>query len=104
MASLGLVGAAFLPPHRAGDLMLGVVIPLHCHLGFGAIITDYVPKRKFPIIYPVARAALLLATTGAIYGLYKYNTEDVGLTEGVARLWKAGSGGTAHQQSSHDAD
>lgn len=84
--------------------MLGVVLPLHCHLGFGAIITDYVPKRKFPLIYPVARTILLLTTTGTIYGLYKYNTEDVGLTEGVARLWRASSGGIAHQQAPHDTD
>lgn len=89
MASLGLLGAAFLVPGKMVDLALGVVLPLHCHIGFGAVITDYLPKRKFGLVYPLARAVLLAATAGTIYGLYQYNTKDVGICEGVSRLWRA---------------
>ncbi len=33
---------------------------------------------------------LLYAATGLnMYGLYRYNTEDVGITEGVKKLWHA---------------
>lgn len=90
MATLGLTGVAMMgPPLKLVDLALGVILPLHCHIGFGAIITDYLPKRKFPFIFPLARGILWLATGGTIYGLYQYNTKDVGLTEGIVRLWKA---------------
>lgn len=91
VASLGLLGAAFLVPGKMVDLALGVVIPLHCHIGFGAIITDYLPKRKFGLIYPLARFTLMAATVGTIYGLYQYNTKEVGICEGISRLWRAKS-------------
>lgn len=91
VASLALVAAAFATPHRLVDLALGVVFPLHCHIGFGAVITDYLPARKFPMAYPIVKALLYAGTAGTIYGLYQFNTRDVGLTEGVARLWKAKS-------------
>lgn len=88
VATLGLVSAAaFLPSSKLVDFGLGVVLPLHSHLGFMAIITDYLPKRKFPRIYPLATGALYAATAGCLYGLYLYNTKDVGITEGVKKLW-----------------
>lgn len=89
IASLALVGAAFATPHRLVDLALGIVFPLHGHVGFGAIVTDYLPARKFPRLNKLVMALLYAGTAGTIYGLYKYNTQDVGLTEGVTRLWTA---------------
>lgn len=91
MATLGAVGAAFVVPGKPVDLALGILLPLHSHIGFGAIITDYLPARKFPRIYVAAKALLLVGTTGAAFGLYKYNTCDVGICEGVHSLWKAKS-------------
>lgn len=89
VATLGLVGAAALQPHSMVDFALGFIVPVHCHIGFGAIITDYLPNRKFPVIYKFARGVLYATTALTIYGLYKYNTEDVGITEGVKALWQA---------------
>jgi succinate dehydrogenase (ubiquinone) membrane anchor subunit len=86
---LGLVGAALISPHKAVDFALGVVLPLHCHLGFDSVIVDYLPKRKFPTIYPLVKALLYIATAGTLYGLYQYNTKDVGISEGFGRLWNA---------------
>lgn len=72
-------------------MALGVLLPLHSHVGFGAIITDYLPARKFPRIYPITRTLLYVATAGTLYGLYQYNTSDVGICEGVQTLWEAKS-------------
>lgn len=91
VATLGLVGAAAVYPHAMVDFALGFVVPLHCHIGFGAIITDYLPARKFPVIYRFARGILYASTALTVYGLYKYNTEDVGITEGIKKIWKAKS-------------
>ncbi len=76
-------------PSRSVDMLLGIVLPLHCHVGFAAIITDYVPLRKFPAAYRALTAALYGATALTIYGLFLFNTKDVGLSEGVGRLWRA---------------
>lgn len=73
-------------------MALGVLLPLHSHVGFGAIITDYLPARKFPRIYGVARGILYVATAGTLYGLYEYNTRDVGICEGVRSIWNAKKG------------
>ena len=87
VASLGLVGTAAVYPHPMVDFALGFVIPIHCHIGFGAIITDYLPARKFPVIYRFSRGILYASTALTLYGLYKYNTEDVGIIEGVKKVW-----------------
>lgn len=89
VATLGVVGAAFIVPGKSVDMALGVLLPLHSHIGFGAIITDYLPKRKFPRVYLVARTLLYVGTTGVLFGLYQYNTTDVGICEGVRSLWQA---------------
>lgn len=71
------------------DLALGVVLPLHCHLGFAGIILDYLPKRKFGIVYPLSMGLLYVGTGLTLYGLYHFNTKDVGITEGFSRIWNA---------------
>lgn len=88
VASLGLVGSAFaFYPNKLVDFALGLVLPLHSHLGFSAIITDYLPQRKFPKVYPMAMGALYGLTGACLYGLYALNTEGPGLCEFVANVW-----------------
>ncbi|CAG8709463.1 3723_t:CDS:2, partial [Racocetra fulgida] len=36
--------------HPITDLFLGVILPFHCHLGFDAMITDYYPSRRSPVL------------------------------------------------------
>lgn len=84
-----LIGTAIYFPSSAVNMALGVALPIHIHTGFGAIITDYLPKRKFPMTYPVMRMLLYAATAGTLYGLYQFNTKDVGISEGMRRLWMA---------------
>lgn len=85
----GLIGAAAACPHKMIDFALGFVLPLHCHFGFESILMDYLHPRKFPVIGRFSKGALFAATGLSMYGLYRYNTEDVGITEGVKQLWHA---------------
>ena len=91
MFTLGLVGAAMaLPgPNHTVDFGLGVVLPLYAHVSFSGIILDYLPARRFPRIYPAMMGALYAGTAVCGLGLFKFNTQDVGITEAVGRVWTA---------------
>lgn len=91
VATLGFVAAAFVPmqSYALVDFGLAIALPLHSHIGFGAILTDYLPRRKYPSVYPLCRGVLLAATGLSIWGLYRFNTHDVGIVEGVRTVWKA---------------
>jgi len=87
------------------DGILGVSLIVHSHIGFDSIIVDYVHTRKFPLAGPIAAWALRAATGLAVWGVYEFNTNDVGtynlkswsecladwigLTELVKRTWTA---------------
>ncbi|OZJ04741.1 hypothetical protein BZG36_01804 [Bifiguratus adelaidae] len=71
------------------DMLLGVVLPLHCHLGFDSCITDYFDERKSPVLNKLMTWTLRAATVGVLVGCYQINTHDVGLTEMVGRAWVA---------------
>lgn len=75
--------------HPITDLCLGVILPIHCHIGFDAVITDYLPSRRTPIWNKVTTWGLRGATLIVLYGCYEFNTNDVGLTEVVKRMWHA---------------
>ncbi|KIS68264.1 uncharacterized protein UMAG_03845 [Mycosarcoma maydis] len=70
-----------------GALALSLVV--HSHIGFDCIFADYLHKRKFPIAGPLATWSLRAATLATLYGLYEFNTNDVGLTELIAKVWTA---------------
>lgn len=91
VAVVPLVGAAAVK-HGACALLdggLSLALLLHSYLGFDVMIADYIDKRKFSITGPVLKWILRLATLGAGYGLYEFNTNDVGISELVARVWRA---------------
>ncbi|KAG0168716.1 membrane anchor subunit of succinate dehydrogenase, Sdh4 [Apophysomyces sp. BC1034] len=64
------------------DTLLGVVLPLHVHM-------DYFNARKAPIIGKAMTVTLYAATAGVLVGCYQINTNDVGLTELISRIWTA---------------
>lgn len=37
----------------------------------------------------MAKTILWMGTIGTLYGLYLYNTRDVGITAGICAIWKA---------------
>lgn len=76
-------------PSRTCDFLLGILLPLHCHLGFEQIVMDYLNKRKVGSMGNLAvRGVVSLGTVLTMYGLWKFNTRDVGITEFVRDVWR----------------
>ncbi|KAF8808848.1 mitochondrial inner membrane protein [Phlegmacium glaucopus] len=71
------------------DALLGVGLVMHSHIGFDCIVVDYLPTRKFPIIGQIAKWGLRGATVVTLVGIYQFNTNDIGLTELIAKAWTA---------------
>ncbi|TKA33241.1 hypothetical protein B0A50_00794 [Salinomyces thailandicus] len=96
-----LVSIGILPltvaPFAAGSLsplLDGAFISLlivHTYMGFGNIITDYLPKWRVPRWRMFFDYANLLAVFVVGWGWYEFETNDVGLTEAVKRIWRASS-------------
>jgi succinate dehydrogenase (ubiquinone) membrane anchor subunit len=66
------------------DFGLGLIIPLHFHIGMRSIIVDYVHGDSSQ---KLALAALAGVTVLTAIGLTKFNLSDVGITEGVKQVW-----------------
>ncbi|KAI1120620.1 mitochondrial succinate dehydrogenase cytochrome b560 subunit D [Nemania abortiva] len=94
-----LIAAGLVPltvaPFAAGslnpamDAVLCALLLVHSHAGFQSIIIDYVPNRRYPGAYKACLWLLNIATVLAGIGLYEFETNDVGVTEAVKRVWKA---------------
>jgi succinate dehydrogenase (ubiquinone) membrane anchor subunit len=66
------------------DIALGVLFPLHAHVGMNYVISDYVPKASRSL----ARAGLLGVTIITAAGLLKLNLTGAGVTETFKSLWR----------------
>jgi len=89
---LPITGAAFVTSGSAYpvlDGILGVSLVMHSHIGFDSVLVDYVHPRKFPKLGPTLTWVLRATTVGVLVGVYQFNTEDIGLTELVAKAWHA---------------
>ncbi|EPE24632.1 Fumarate reductase respiratory complex transmembrane subunit [Glarea lozoyensis ATCC 20868] len=94
-----LVSAGLVPltiaPFAAGslnpmtDAVLCGAILIHSHIGFEAVLIDYIPDKRLPKTRKAFMWALKLATVVVGVGLYEFETNDVGLTEAIKRVWKA---------------
>lgn len=60
------------------DGILGVSLIVHSHIGFDSVVVDYLHTRKFPILGPIAAWGLRVATGLAVWGVYEFNTNDIG--------------------------
>ncbi|KAJ3798270.1 SDHD, membrane anchor subunit of succinate dehydrogenase [Lentinula aff. detonsa] len=58
------------------DGILGLSLIIHSHIGF-------------PVFGPIIRWTLRAATVGTMVGVYQFNTNDIGLTELIAKVWTA---------------
>lgn len=54
-------------------------------------ITDYIPTWRMPTVRKLFDWANVLAVFVVGWGYYEFETNDVGLTEAVKRVWRAGS-------------
>jgi succinate dehydrogenase (ubiquinone) membrane anchor subunit len=90
LVTLPLMGGAYIyGSHPFIDFALGIAIPLHCHFGFDTIIQDYMPARRVGNATFMTASWGLKALTGLVlYGCYEFNTNDIGLTALVQKLWK----------------
>ncbi|KKA17542.1 CybS family protein [Rasamsonia emersonii CBS 393.64] len=54
-----------------------------------ALIIDYLPAKRVPKTRAFCTWLLRAATLTVAVGLYEFETNDVGLTEAIKRIWKA---------------
>lgn len=54
-----------------------------------SVIIDYVPWKRLPKTRVFFMWGLRAATLTVAVGLYEFETNDVGLTEGIKRIWMA---------------
>jgi succinate dehydrogenase (ubiquinone) membrane anchor subunit len=71
------------------DASIALTLVVHSHMGFVNCFNDYLHKRKFPIAGPVSSWTLKALTLTTLAGLYEFQTNDVGFTELIARVWQA---------------
>ncbi|KAF2857681.1 hypothetical protein K470DRAFT_260578 [Piedraia hortae CBS 480.64] len=95
-----LLSASLLPitiaPYAAGvfsPLMDGTFVGLliiHSYIGFQSCITDYFPSYRVPIFRKVCDFLNFFLALVVGWGWYEFETNDVGLTGAIRRIWKAG--------------
>jgi succinate dehydrogenase (ubiquinone) membrane anchor subunit len=104
-----------LAPFAAGSLnpvadsIFCALLVIHSHIGFEYVsspqsitttvnrkltsprscIIDYFPTKRIPKIRAAANWALRIGTVTLGLALYSFETNDVGITEAVSRLWHA---------------
>ncbi|KAF8469099.1 CybS-domain-containing protein [Kalaharituber pfeilii] len=94
-----LISVALVPltiaPFAAGslnpitDAILAATVVIHSHIGFQSMIIDYIPRRTLPGIHRLFRWGLNGITALVLLGLYEFETNDVGLTEAIKKIWTA---------------
>jgi succinate dehydrogenase (ubiquinone) membrane anchor subunit len=94
-----LISVALIPltiaPFAAGslnptmDAILCASIIIHSHIGFESMIVDYIPRKRLPRTRLFFWWGLRAATLVVAVGLYEFETNDVGLTEAIKRIWVA---------------
>ena len=66
------------------DVALGLIFPIHAHIGMNYVISDYVPKA----FRSAARTGWLGVTAVTILGLLKLNLFGDGMTESVKSMFR----------------
>ncbi|KAL1994097.1 hypothetical protein VTN49DRAFT_2766 [Thermomyces lanuginosus] len=94
-----IVAASLVPltiaPFAAGtlspvmDSILCATLVIHSHIGLQTMITDYFPTRRVPKTRAALTWILRASTLAVAVGLYEFETNDVGLTEAIKRVWTA---------------
>ncbi|KAF2006768.1 CybS-domain-containing protein [Amniculicola lignicola CBS 123094] len=94
-----VISAGLIPltvaPFAAGSLnpvmdsALCALLVIHSHIGFEACIVDYFPTKRVPLVRKGCTWLLRIATVTLGVALYSFETNDVGITEAITKLWKA---------------
>lgn len=72
------------------DAILVAALLVHSHIGFQALVIDYIPTWQHATMRKIFGWLLNLATVVVGIGFYEFETNDVGLTEAIKRVWHAG--------------
>ena len=92
LAIIGLAPVAFLTSgsmvQMPFDLLLGVVLPLHGHIGMNMFITDYAKKAFGKAGVMPTRFAMAAFTGVTMLGLLNLNLNGKGITETVKDFWR----------------
>ena len=75
--------------HPVTDAILCGALLIHSHIGFQAMLIDYIPSKHYPKTRALFWWGLRGATLLVAVGLYEFETNDVGLTEAIKRIWTA---------------
>lgn len=95
LLSVGLIPLT-LTPFATGslnptlDAALIFTLIVHSHMGFQNCITDYFSVTKHPTLRKSSDWLLKIATVLVAVGFYEFETNDVGVTEAIKRIWHAG--------------
>lgn len=73
----------------ATDAILCATVLIHSHIGFESCVIDYFPVKEYPGLRMFFWWGLRAATLVVAVGLYEFETNDVGLTEAIKRVWTA---------------
>jgi len=79
--------AGSLSPLMDGALIAAVL--LHSHIGFQSCITDYFPKWRAPRMRRALDWTLNIFLVIVGVGWYEFETNDVGITQAIKRVWTA---------------
>ena len=86
MASLAPVAMILSPSflNFPVDFALGLIIPVHMHIGLIGVVEDYVPRPS----QSLSRFVLAVLSILSAIGLLKINLCGKGITESVKSLWR----------------
>jgi succinate dehydrogenase (ubiquinone) membrane anchor subunit len=90
VTNMGLLTSMIFAPaslYSLIDFGLVFALPLHGYLGINAIITDYLPRRKFPIVYPIVKGLWAALSILVTYGLYQFTTNSIGISAFIKKIW-----------------
>ncbi|KAJ2823436.1 membrane anchor subunit of succinate dehydrogenase, Sdh4, partial [Coemansia sp. 'formosensis'] len=91
LISLPLLATAFIyGSHPINDMLMGIVLPVQVYMSFDQVLIDYFHARRWPVVSRVLKYALVTLAGLAMFGAWRINTTDVGLTNYCSRLWNAG--------------
>jgi succinate dehydrogenase (ubiquinone) membrane anchor subunit len=62
------------------DAVIASTVIIHSHVGFDAMITDYIRPRLYPKTFMVFTWGLRAATVVVLIGFYELQVNDVGMT------------------------
>ncbi|KAJ5167347.1 Succinate dehydrogenase cytochrome b small subunit [Penicillium canariense] len=71
------------------DAILCSLLVAHSHIGFQAAIIDYFRPQRVPKFNALCNWLLRAFTLTTAVGLYEFETNDVGITEALRRIWNA---------------